>query len=86
MFSYVSEPINKFTHLHDCTLHYTLYLNGKKEGKKNAFQLKFAQLLQQNFRQNKKYEKRIESKCMTFNLTHKIRKLSCKALPSSVFK
>ena len=43
-------------------------------------------LQQHNFRQKKKYEKRIESRCMTFNLTHKIRKVLCKALPSSVFK
>ena len=86
MFSDVKEPIDKFAHLHDCTLHYALYLNGKKEEEKNAFQLKIAQLFQYNFRQKKKYEKRIESQYMTFYLTHKIRKLSCKALPSSDFK
>ena len=73
-------------HLHDCTLHHTLYLNWKKKEGRKCFQLKFAQLLQCNFRQKKKYEKRIRRQCITFNLTHKIRKLSCNALPSFVFK
>ena len=59
---------------------YPLYLKRKKE-EKNAILLEL-----HNFRQKKKYGKKIESQCLTFNLTRKIKKLSCKALPSSVFK
>ena len=72
----------EFAHLRDSTLQYSLYLRGKKRSRKYV-QLKFPQF---NTTLDKKIWKKVESRCLTFNLTRKVWKLSSKSIPPSVSK